>query len=198
MTRLTLSVLLLLCLPALPARAQQVWPYFFAPAQGYQPTIQPPVVQPPSQAVNPYLPAMPEAPLLQQRPPSPATPPASVKKQPPAPSPTPPAAKEAPPGPTLSDLGKSLRNTFSEEEIDLLFQYMKDSVVASFKDEEVVLPPELAFKLEVVLARLKRESAVYMDRLIRQLEEDLKRSLKEKLTPPPEPAAPSGVRTQAY
>jgi hypothetical protein len=49
----------------------------------------------------------------------------------------------------------------------------------------VILPPDLAFKLEVVLARMKRESAVYMEKLIMQLEEDLKRSLKEKLAAPP-------------
>lgn len=85
----------------------------------------------------------------------------------------------------MSDLGKSLRNTFTEEEIDLLFQYMKDSVIAAFKGEDVILPPDLAFKLEVVLARMKRESAVYMEKLIMQLEEDLKRSLKEKLAAPP-------------
>lgn len=91
--------------------------------------------------------------------------------------------------PTLSDLGRSLRNYFSEEELSLLFQYMRDSVLAAFKDEEVSLPPDLAFKLEVLLARMKREGGHYMDNLIRQLERDLERNLKQKLkermaTPP--------------
>lgn len=91
--------------------------------------------------------------------------------------------------PTLADLGRSLRNYFTEEELSLLFQYMKESVMASFKDEEVNLPPDLAFKLEILLVRMKRESNHYMDNLIEQLEKDLKNNLKEKLkeklTPPP-------------
>jgi hypothetical protein len=94
-----------------------------------------------------------------------------------------------PPAPTLSDLGRSLRNYFTEEELGLLFQYMKESVIASFKDEEVLLPPDLSFKLEILLVRLKKEGGHYMDNLIDQLEKDLKNSVKkklqEKLTPPP-------------
>jgi hypothetical protein len=91
----------------------------------------------------------------------------------------------APPSPTLSDLGRSLRNYFTEDELSLLFQYMKESVIASFKDEEVSLPPDLSFKLEILLVRMKKESGHYMDNLINQLEKDLKNSLKEKLKPPP-------------
>lgn len=83
--------------------------------------------------------------------------------------------------PTLSDLGRSLRNYFTEEELNLLFRYMRDSVLAAFKDEEVSLPPDLAFKLEVLLARMKREGGHYMDNLMRQLEKDLERNLKQKL-----------------
>jgi hypothetical protein len=83
--------------------------------------------------------------------------------------------------PSLSDLGRSLRSYFTEEELDTLFQYMRDSVVAAFKDEEVTLPPDLAFKLEVLLARMKKEGGHYMDNLIKQLEKDLERNLKEKL-----------------
>ncbi len=94
-----------------------------------------------------------------------------------------------PPAPTLSDLGRSLRNYFTEEELSLLFQYMKESVIASFKDEEVFLPPDLSFKLEILLVRMKKEGGHYMDNLINQLEKDLKNSVKkklqEKLTPPP-------------
>jgi hypothetical protein len=98
------------------------------------------------------------------------------------------AASSAPAAPTLSDLGRSLRNYFTEDELKLLFEYMRDSVIASFKGEEVSLPPDLAFKLEVLLVRLKKEGGHYMDNLIRQLEKDLERNLKEKLAPP----APAG------
>ncbi len=83
--------------------------------------------------------------------------------------------------PTLSDLGRSLRNYFTEEELNLLFEYMRDSVLAAFKGEEASLPPDLAFKLEVLLARMKREGGHYMDNLMRQLEKDLERNLKQKL-----------------
>lgn len=96
---------------------------------------------------------------------------------------TPPAA-DAPSSPTLSDLGRSLRTYFTEEELDLLFQYMRDSVIAAFKGEEVTLPPDLSFKLEILLVRMKKEGGHYMDNLIKQLEKDLKRNLEEKLKPP--------------
>ena len=116
-----------------------------------------------------------------------------------APEPAPSEAAEPkatkPPAPTLSDLGRSLRNYFTEEELSLLFQYMKESVMASFKDEEVVLPPDLAFKLEILLVRLKKESGHYMDNLIDQLEKDLKNSLKEKLK---ETLAPPPIKEQPY
>ena len=90
-------------------------------------------------------------------------------------------AKPAPASPTLSDLGRSLRNYFTEDELALLFEYMKDSVIAAFKGEEVFLPPDLAFKLEILVARMKKEGGHYMDNLVRQLEKDLERNLKEKL-----------------
>lgn len=101
----------------------------------------------------------------------------------------PPAATVSPP--TLSDLGRSLRTYFSEEELALLFEYMRNSVIAAFKGEEVYLPPDITFKLEVLMVRLKKEGGHYMDNLIRQMERDLARSLKEKLKPPP-------VRDQPY
>lgn len=110
-------------------------------------------------------------------------------KQPEVPEKVEPVNVAPPAAPTLSDLGRSLRNYFTEDELDLLFQYMKESVIASFKDEEVNLPPDLSFKLEILLVRMKRESDHYMDNLIKQLEQDLKSSLKKRLkdalTPPP-------------
>lgn len=117
---------------------------------------------------------------------APTAPPAAIPKAAP---PVENGKAAAPPSPTLSDLGRSLRNYFTEEELSLLFQYMKESVIASFKDEEVNLPPDLSFKLEILLVRMKKEGGHYMDNLINQLEKDLKNSLKEKLkeklTPPP-------------
>ncbi len=153
-----------------------------APAWGQQeaPAYAPPqfIIIAPSSGQNPYLMYVP----VPQPVPAPAAPIA-----PPAPAA---AGVEAPSGPSLADLGKSLRNYFTEDELDLLFEYMKESVVAAFKGEEVYLPPDLAFKLEVLLVRLQKQGGLYMDNLIKQLERDLKRSLKEKLLPPPLPASP--------
>lgn len=96
-------------------------------------------------------------------------------------------AAEAPaaPTPSLSDLGHAFKNALTEEETRLLIEYMRDSVLAAFNDEEVFLPPDLAFKLEVLSRRLKKEGNFYLDNLLKQLEADIKRSLKEKMEAPP-------------
>lgn len=145
------------------------------PALGQQeaPAYEPPpyiIIAPPN-GQNPYLMYIP-APVPRTAPAAPAAPPQAAP------------VEATPAGPTLSDLGKSLRNYFTEDELDLLFEYMKESVLAAFKGEEVALPPDLAFKLEILLVRLQKEGGRYMDNLVQQLERDLKRSLKEKLAPP--------------
>jgi hypothetical protein len=67
-------------------------------------------------------------------------------------------------------------------------------VLAAFKDEEVTLPPDLAFKLEVLMQRLKKEGNFYLDNLLKQMEADIKRSLKEKMEPkPPVPYEPPAL-----
>jgi hypothetical protein len=145
---------------------------------GYSPP-QPYLVIPPPGGPNPYLiyvPTPQPAPVFIVPPPPQAAP---------APSPAPAPAKSS--GPTLEDLGKRLSNYFTQEEQDLLVDYMKESVMAAFKGEEVFLPPDLAFKLEVLLVRMKKEGSLYMDNLMKQLEADLKRSLKEQFGAPPKP-----------
>lgn len=97
-------------------------------------------------------------------------------------------AMPAPASPSLSDLGHAFKNALTEEETRLLIEYMRDSVLAAFNDEEVTLPPDLAFKLEVLQQRLKKESNFYLDNWLKQLEADIRRSLKEKMeVPPPVP-----------
>ncbi len=96
--------------------------------------------------------------------------------------------------PSLADLGHSFKNALTEEETRLLVEYMRDSVLAAFNDEEVTLPPDLAFKLEILMQRLKKESNYYLDNLMKELEADIRRSLKEKLkVPPPVPYTPPEV-----
>lgn len=104
------------------------------------------------------------------------------------------AADPPPASSSLSDLGHSFKHALTEEETRLLIEYMRDSVLAAFKDEEVTLPPDLAFKLEVLAQRLKKESNFYLDNLMKQLEADIRRSLKEKMeVPPPVPYTPPAV-----
>jgi hypothetical protein len=181
----TLTLLAAVALgPSLSARAQQEGPVYNPP---------PVILITPSTGQNPYLMYVPRpqpvpAPLVPVMPAPPAAPAAPQAE----------ATSPPPAGPTLSDLGKSLRNYFTEDELDLLFEYMKEAVVAAFKGEEVALPPDLAFKLEVLLVRLQKEGGRYLDNLIQQLERDLKRSLKEKLLPPgaaPSPAPPALPQT---
>ena len=99
------------------------------------------------------------------------------------------AAKDSPAPPTLSDLGQSVRSYFSEDEKKLIYDYLRDSAVAAFKGEEAMpMGPELAFKLEVLLGRMKKEGGAYMDTLSKQLEQDLK---KRMAPPPPREYVPS-------
>ncbi|MCP5278393.1 MAG: hypothetical protein H6935_08520 [Thiobacillus sp.] len=158
-------------------------------AAGYTPP--PFILIAPATGQNPYLMYVP-APQTMPIPTAPTTPVMPTPPGSPTATATVPQPEAATPvaGPSLSDLGKSLRNYFTEDELDLLFEYMKESVVAAFRGEEVYLPPDLAFKLEILLVRMQKEGGMYMDNLIQQLERDLKRSLKEKLAPP-QPTPPA-------
>lgn len=153
--------------------------FFAVTARAQTPTQGP--ERPPGAAPNPYL--------IHVAPPAPPAAPSPPPVQIPTPLIMAPAQAG---GPSLADLGKSLSAYFTDEELDLLVEYMKESVVAAFKGEEVFLPPDLAFKLEILLARMKKESMLYMDNLMKQLEQDLKRSLRDRLTPPTTPAAVPG------
>ena len=173
-----------------PAMAQQPVQVPYMPPQVI--IIAPPADDP---SQNPYLIYVPMARPMPQPfvPVAPAMPAPPVMAAPaPVPFPAPQPVEQAPAGPTLSDLGKKLSNYFTPEEQDLLVDYMKESVIAAFKGEEVFLPPDLAFKLEILLQRMKKEGVLYMDNLMKQLEADLKRSLKEKFgDSEPAPKAPA-------
>jgi hypothetical protein len=171
--RLPLLTLLVALFASAPAWGQQQEaPPTQAPAVPAPYTPPQPIIIAPSTGQNPYLKYVPSAPA-QPAQTAPQTPPSEEG-----------ATEKVPQGPTLTELGRSLRDYFTEDELNLLFDYMKDSVVAAFKGEDVYLPPDLAFKLEILLARMKKQGGLYMDNLVKQLEEDLKRSLKDKLAPP--------------
>lgn len=90
--------------------------------------------------------------------------------------------------PDLSAMIRAFGQFFTEEEVDLLFDYLRDSTVAALKgDEEVLLPPDLAFKLEILQQRMKKEGAFYFKNLIEQMERDIDRALEDYRNPPPPP-----------
>lgn len=90
--------------------------------------------------------------------------------------------------PDISGLLRAFGQYFTEEETDLLLDYLRDSAMASLNGgEEASLPPELAFKLAILQQRMKKEGAFYFQVLIQQLERDLDRAMKEYRNPPPPP-----------
>ncbi len=183
-----------------PAAPANPWSAFFPPAPVTAPQVQAQPVPAPSPSYTlPPVPTFtppPVPPSTYVQPPIPVitlpalpgfAPPQAASATPPAP----PAAKteETPPvpAPSLERLGKSLQNYFTEDEIKLLFEYMQESVLAAFNGEEVVLAPDLAFKLEVLYVRIQKEGNLYMSQLMQQLKHDLDKAIKEQLGPKPPP-----------
>ncbi len=101
--------------------------------------------------------------------------------------------------PDISSLLRAFGQYFTEEETDLLLDYLRDSAMASINggEEEILLPPDLAFKLEILQQRMKKEGAFYFQALIQQLEHDLDRAMREYRNPPsPPPYALPQERTR--
>ncbi|MFZ5483419.1 MAG: hypothetical protein ACOZB0_04240 [Pseudomonadota bacterium] len=125
--------------------------------------------------------------------PLPTVPPAGVQ----APSPSlPPAAQDSPPpavapapAPEVSlvDMIRALSQFLDEEEIQLVYDYLWDASIAALKGEEaeVVIPPELAFKLAILQKRIVKEGGHYLEGLARQMDKDLRDWRDQLLTPPP-------------
>lgn len=100
--------------------------------------------------------------------------------------------------PSMGEMVQMLKKSLTEEETALLYQYMKDSVFAAFGGDEVAMDPELAFKLEILAQRVKKIGGFYMDNLVKQLEDDVKRSMKEywDSSPTPAPESPAAPKTE--
>lgn len=150
---------------AAPAWAQPWLPVPAAPQ--VVPHTAPQAPSPPRNPYLIYLPPPQPAPWAMFAPvPAPAQPPIQPPAQPPR------------FGDTLDSLGRSLGTYFTPEEQALLMEYFKESIFAAFKGEEVFLPPDLAFKLEVLMRRMQRMGGMYLDNLVKQMEADLRRSLR--------------------
>lgn len=111
----------------------------------------------------------------------------------------PPAANAQPPAMDLDAVAKRLQNYFTEEELRTLFDYMRDVSIAALggASEEVLLPPDLAFKLAILQERMMREGEYQMQMMLKQLERDIDRALKDIFLLMAPPAAPTPPKSSA-
>lgn len=114
----------------------------------------------------------------------------------PAPDLAAPAATPAPPpatpptsnlnGRNFNEILQSMKDYLGPEDTDLLMAYIRDSTLAWLgQGQEPALTPDLAFKVEILQARMKREGAWYLQGLQKRLEEEL-----EAYRNPPPPQTP--------
>lgn len=102
-------------------------------------------------------------------------------------------APQATPAPEVSlvDMVKALSKFLTEEEVQLVYDYLWDSSIAALKgtpeEEAIELPPELAFKLAILQKRIVKEGGFYLDGLARKMEKDLTLYWHEKLMTPQPP-----------
>lgn len=125
------------------------------------------------------------------------TPPATSAVAPVATAPMPatqpadtPATKAVPaPEASLVDMVKALSQFLTEDEVQMVYDYLWDSSIAALKgsDEEITLPPELAFKLAILQKRIEKEGGHYLQGLSLKMESDLAR-WRESLNNPPPPS----------
>ncbi len=90
----------------------------------------------------------------------------------------------------LADIGKRIWSNFTEEEIDLMFDFMRDTALSALKERDVEpLPPELEFKLEILRERMIKEGNAAWQIMLRDMQRKLDKTLKELKPPPPPPPA---------
>lgn len=114
----------------------------------------------------------------------------------PAPSAEAPAPAPAPEASLAAMIG-ALSKFLTEEELQMVYDYLWDSSIAALKGdpEEVVLPPELAFKLAILQRRIVKEGGHYLEGLARKMDQDLERWRQDMMKPPaPVPYSLPGER----
>lgn len=88
----------------------------------------------------------------------------------------------------LVDTIKALSKFLNEEEVQLIYDYLWDSSIATLKGEpdDATLPPEVAFKLAILQQRIMKEGGAYLEGLSRKMEADLADYWRNRvLTPAP-------------
>lgn len=111
---------------------------------------------------------------------------------------TPPQAEPPTASVDLDAVARRLQNYFTEEELRTLFDYMRDMTIAALqgKGDEVLLPPDLAFKMAILQERMMREGQFQMQLMMKQLERDIDKAMKDMFTFPPPSAPPAEPPTK--
>jgi hypothetical protein len=107
--------------------------------------------------------------------------------------PLPPTVPTPPPviKPDISEMTARLRSFITDEEMELLYDFMSDSAIAALGGDEVEpLPPELEFKLAILRERLYKEGNAAMQSLMLFLQREFEDTLKKFQSPAPAPAPP--------
>lgn len=102
-----------------------------------------------------------------------------------------PAHAETPPPPAE---GLPFSAFLTEEEMRLLFDYMREAIIAAMKGEEYRMPPELAHKLAKMQQRLMEQGNAAVRQMMEMMQRELDRALEE-LKPPPAPPRPERTGT---
>jgi hypothetical protein len=105
------------------------------------------------------------------------------------------APNPPPANPPSQGWGLSISSFLSEDEMDMLFEYLRDSFIATMRNdpEGASMPPELAFKLEILKQRMLKEGDAAVRQLMQSMQEDMDRALQEynqQLPQHPQPPAP--------
>lgn len=83
--------------------------------------------------------------------------------------------------------GLPLSAFLTEQEMRLMFDYLRDALLAALKGERYRMPPELAHTLARVQERIMRQGNAAVRQMLEMLEKDLSRTLEEMKPPAPEP-----------
>lgn len=99
------------------------------------------------------------------------------------------AAPNVAPETSLVDMVRALSQFLTEDEVQMVYDYLWDSSIAALKgsDEEITLPPELAFKLAILQKRIQKEGGRYLEGLALKMEKDLAHWRESLNNPPPPP-----------
>lgn len=95
---------------------------------------------------------------------------------------TPPPSAQTPQSP-----GLPFSAFLTEAEMRLMFDYLRDAMIAALRGEPYRMPPELAHTLARVQERLMRQGNAAVRQMMEMIQKDLDRALEEMKPPPPEP-----------